>query len=284
MSVFKRRRFPTEIILLCVRWYCRYGISYRDLEEMMAERGVAVDHVTLCRWVQRYAPELEKRVRWYQGYRSSSWRVDETYVRVGGKWKYLFRAIDKHGRLIDFMLSDRRNTKAARRFLSKALKVMRNWPPASITTDKLGSYPKALRRLKRKGELKDTVRHRTSKYLNNRIEADHGALKRLIRPTRGFQSMKTAYATIKGFEVMRMIRRRHCILIEPWSQAKCDSSTNSSISPPYPCCGVQPDPARLPLTQHGGPFFRIHTSVRGRSSPATERPSILAAERIRAAL
>ena len=82
MSVFKRRRFPTEIILLCLRWYCRYGISYRDLEDMMAERGVAVDHTTLCRWVQRYAPELEKRVRWYQGYRSSSWRVDETYVRL----------------------------------------------------------------------------------------------------------------------------------------------------------------------------------------------------------
>ena len=166
--------------------------------------------------VQRlHAPELEKRVRWYQGYRPSSWRVDETYVRLGGKWKYLFRAVDKHGRLIDFMLSDRRNTKAARRFLAKALKVMRTWPPVSITTDKLGSYPKALRRLKREGELKDTVRHRTSKYLNNRIEADHGALKRLIRPTRGFQSKKTAYATIKGFEIMRMIRRRHCMLIEP---------------------------------------------------------------------
>ena len=129
MSVFKRRRFPAEIILLCVRWYCRYGISYRDLEEMMGERGVDVDYSTLYRWVQRYAPELEKRVRWYQGYRSPSWRVDETYVRVCGKWKYLFRAVDKHGRLIDFMLSDRRNTKAARRFLAKALKIMRNWPP-----------------------------------------------------------------------------------------------------------------------------------------------------------
>jgi transposase, IS6 family len=104
--------------------------------------------------------------------------------RVGGKWKYLFRAVDKQGRLIDF---DRRNTKAARRFLAKALKVMRTWPPVSITTDKLGSYPKALRRLRREGELKDTVRHRTSKYLNNRIEADHGALKRLIRPTRGYR-------------------------------------------------------------------------------------------------
>ena len=171
MSVFKRRRFPAEIILLCVRWYCRYGISYRDLEEMMAERGVAVDHVTLNRWIQRYAPELEKRVRWYQGYRSSSWRVDETYVRVGGKWKYLFRAVDKHGRLIDFMLSDRRNTKAARRFLAKALKVMRNWPPVSITTDKLGSYPKALRRLKRDGRAE---RHRPAPDVEVPQQQDRG--------------------------------------------------------------------------------------------------------------
>jgi transposase, IS6 family len=131
------------------------------------------------------------------------------------------------------MLSDRRNTKAARRFLAKALKIMRTWPPVSITTDKLGSYPKALRRLKREGELKDAVRHRTSKYLNNRIEADHGALKRLIRPTRGFQSMKTAYATIKGFEVMRMIRNASAS-----SQAKCFSSARSSIWPPDPGCGA----------------------------------------------
>jgi transposase-like protein len=106
--MFKRRRFPVEIILLCVRWYCKYGISYRDLVEMMQERGVEVDPSTIMRWVHRYAPELEKRVRWYQGYRANSWRVDETYVKVGGRWKYLFRAVDKHGRLIDFMLADRR--------------------------------------------------------------------------------------------------------------------------------------------------------------------------------
>src|SRR5271170_5030846 len=149
MSIFKRRRFPVEIILVCVRWYCKYGITYRDLAEMMQERGVEVDASTIFRWVQRYAPELEKRIRWYQGYRSSSWRVDETYVKVGGQWKYLFRAVDKHGRLIDFMLLDRRNTCAAHRFLGKALKTMRNWPPHSITTDKLGSYPKAIRRLQR---------------------------------------------------------------------------------------------------------------------------------------
>ena len=104
MSLFKRRRFPVEIILVCVRWYCKYGITYRDLAEMMQERGVEVDASTIFRWVQRYAPEFEKRIRWYQGYRLSSWRVDETYVKVGGQWKYLFRAVDKYGRLIDFML------------------------------------------------------------------------------------------------------------------------------------------------------------------------------------
>jgi transposase, IS6 family len=212
LSMFKRRRFPVEIILLCVRWYCKYGISYRDLAEMMQERGINVDPSTIFRWVQRYAPQIQKRVRQYQGQRSGSWRVDETYVRVGGRWKYLFRAVDKHGQLIDFMLSDRRNARAAYRFLRKAIKMMGDYPPFSITTDRLASYPKAIRRLQSEGLLLKDVEHRTSKYLNNVIEADHGALKRVIRPTRGFQRMKTAAATLRGFEVMRMIRRGHCIL------------------------------------------------------------------------
>jgi len=211
MSLFKRRRFPVEIILLCVRWYCKYGISYRDLAEMMSERGVSVNPSTIFRWVQRYAPEIERRVRPCQGPRSGSWRVDETYVRVGGRWRYLFRAVDKHGRLIASMLSDRRDTGAAYRFLRKALRVMSDHPPSSITTDKLASYPRAIRRLQKEGLLSNAVEHRTSKYLNNIIEADHGALKRMIRPTRGFQSMKTAAATLTGFEIMRMIRRGHCI-------------------------------------------------------------------------
>jgi transposase-like protein len=158
---------------------------------------------------------LEKRVRPYQGQRSGSWRVDETYVRVGGKWKYLFRAVDKHGQLIDFMLSDRRSTKAAYRFLRKALRTMNDHPPSSITTDRLASYPKAIRRLQSEALLSKDVEHRTSKYLNNVIEADHGALKRVIRPTRGFQTMRTASAALKGFEVMRMIRRGHCVLVQP---------------------------------------------------------------------
>jgi transposase-like protein len=212
MPLFKRRRFPVAIILLCVRWYCKYGISYRDLADMMAERGVSVHPSTIFRWVQRYAPEIEKRVRPYQGHRSGSWRVDETYVRVGGCWRYLFRAVDKHGRLIASMLSDRRDTGAAYRFLRKALRAVSDHPPSSITTDKLASYPRAIRRLQNEGLLSEDVEHRTSKYLNNIIEADHGALKRMIRPTRGFQRMKTASTTLKGFEVMRMVRRGHCML------------------------------------------------------------------------
>ena len=215
MSLFKRRRFPVEIILLCVRWYCKYGISYRDLAEMMEERGVAVDPSTIFRWVQRYAPEIQKRVCQYQSYRSGSWRVDETYVRVGGRWKYLFRAVDKFGQLIASMLAERRNTGAAYRFLRKALKTLKAFPPSSITTDKLASYPKAIQRLQDEGLLSKHVEHRTSKYLNNIIEADHGALKRVIRPTRGFQQIKTARAALKGFEVMRMIRRGHCVLARP---------------------------------------------------------------------
>src|SRR5215211_1091664 len=158
---------------------------------MMQERGVAVAPSTIFRWVQRYAPELEKRARPYQGPRSGSWRVDETYVRVGGRWKYLFRAVDKHGQLIASMLSDRRNTNAAYRFLRKAIKAMSHYPPSSITTDKLASYPRAILRLENEGLLSNNVKHRTSKYLDNIVEADHGALKRMIRPTRGFQTMKT---------------------------------------------------------------------------------------------
>jgi IS6 family transposase len=132
--------------------------------------------------------------------------VDETYVKVGAKWKYLFRAVDRHGGLIDFILADRRNTTVAHRFLGRTLKTMHHWTPSSIATDQLGSYPKAISRLEREGRLSNSTKHRTNKYLNNIIEAEHGALKRVIRPTRGFQTMKTASATMKGFEVMRMIR------------------------------------------------------------------------------
>jgi transposase, IS6 family len=178
------------------------------------DRIFVVDHTTLFRWVQHYAPRMEKRVRWYQRYTDASWRVDETYVKVAGEWAYLYRAIDKNGETIDFMLSPRRTAKSARRFLGKALKLRQECPPETINTDQNEAYGKAIRALKRSGELDKGVQHRQVKYLNNRLEANHGALKRLINPTRGFKALPTASATIKGFEVMRMIRKRQCLMLE----------------------------------------------------------------------
>jgi transposase, IS6 family len=144
---------------------------------------------------------------WYRSRLSFSWRVDETYVRVKGRWKYLYRAIDKEGATLDFYLADRRNAKAAKRFLAKALRRSRDWIPRIINTDKNPAYGEAIAELKKEGLLPKDTQHRQVKYLNNRLECDHGKLKRLIQPTLGFQSMKIAYATIKGFEVMRMFKK-----------------------------------------------------------------------------
>jgi len=154
VSDFKGRHFEGEIVLWAVRWYCRYGISYRDLEQMMGERGVRVDHTTIYRWVQKFAPEIEKRLRgqWRRP-RSASWRIDETYVKVGGKWAYLYRAVDKSGNTIDFYLSPTRNTKAAKRFLGKALKGLKDGErPRVINTDKAPTYAAALAELKKAGK------------------------------------------------------------------------------------------------------------------------------------
>jgi len=209
MSDFKWRHFQGEIILQCVRWYCKYGISYRDLEEMMEERGVDVDHTTIYRWVQHYGPEMERRLHWhYRPSHSSSWQIDETYVKVKGVWKYLYRAIDKEGRTLDFFLSHTRSTAMAKRFLGKALRKQKSYDrPDTINTDKNPAYGAALKEMKDEGRCDVDLVHRQVKYLNNRLEADHGKLKRLIKPVRGFKSMKAAYATIKGFEVMRMFRK-----------------------------------------------------------------------------
>ena len=209
MSDFKWRHFEGEIILWAVRWYCRYGISYRDLEQMMGERGVPVDHSTIYRWVQKFAPEMEKRLRWqWRRPRSTSWRVDEIYVKVRGKWVYLYRALDKEGNTIDFYLSPTRNAKAAKRFLGKALNGLKAWEkPEVINTDKAPTYGLAISELKAERKCPQETLHRQVKYLNNVIEADHGKLKQLIRPVRGFKTLKTAYATITGFEVMRALRK-----------------------------------------------------------------------------
>ncbi len=183
MNPFKGRHFQRDIILWAVRWYCKYGISYRELQEMLAERGVNVDHSTIYRWVQRYAPEMEKRLRWY--WRNPSdlcpWHMDETYVKVNGRWAYLYRAVDSRGRTVDFYLSSRRNSKAAYRFLGKILNNVKKWQiPRFINTDKAPAYGRALALLKREGRCPSDVEHRQIKYRNNVIECDHGKLKRII--------------------------------------------------------------------------------------------------------
>lgn len=220
MSDVKGRHFRGEVILWAVRWYCRYGISYRDLETMLTERGVNVDHSTIYRWVQRYAPEMEKRLRWYwkrPGF-THSWRVDETYIKVKGAWAYLYRAVDRDGDTIDFYPSLARNAKAAQRFPDKAVKGLKDWEkPGTISADKAPTYGIAISELKKDRKLPDTVEHRQMKYLNNVIEADHGKLKQLIRPARGFKTLKTACATIKGFEVMRALKKGQA---RPWQQEK----------------------------------------------------------------
>jgi IS6 family transposase len=225
MNPFKGRHFQRDIILWAVRWYCKYGISYRELQEMLAERGVNVDHSTIYRWVQRYAPEMEKRLRWY--WRNPSdlcpWHMDETYVKVNGRWAYLYRAVDSRGRTVDFYLSSRRNSKAAYRFLGKILNNVKKWQiPRFINTDKAPAYGRALALLKREGRCPSDVEHRQIKYRNNVIECDHGKLKRIIGATLGFKSMKTAYATIKGIEVMRALRKgrpQHFIMVIPGRNA-----------------------------------------------------------------
>lgn len=209
MDLFKGRHFKYDIIIWAVRWYCKYGISYRDLEEMSLERGLEVDHTTIYRWVLYYGPIILDKLKWYWkpkgGY---SWRVDETYIKVKGKWVYLYRAVDKGGNTIDFYLSTTRNTKAAKRFLAKALSSIPSYShPHTINTDKNITYAKAIAELKAEDKCSAYLEHRQIKYLNNIIESDHGKLKRLIRPTLGFKSIKTAYATIKGFEVMRMFKK-----------------------------------------------------------------------------
>ena len=219
---FKWRHYQGDIILQCVRWYCKYGISYRDLEEMMSERGVSVDHTTLYRWVQHYAPELKKRVEWYQHRNCNRWFLDETYIKVKGQWKYLYRAIDSRGNTLDFYLSHRRSAKAAKRFIGKLLKQSKYFHPQKINTDKNPAYGEAISQLRAEGKLRPDVEHRKVKYLNNRLESDHGKLKILIKPMRGFQSMKTAFATIKGFEVMRMFRKKQ---FTSWMQGSCNEVT-----------------------------------------------------------
>jgi transposase, IS6 family len=205
--LFRKRQFEPAIIVTCVRWYCRFSLSLRDLEELMAERGLAVDHTTIWRWVQRYGPEVRRRLRGNVKQKSSTWHMDETFVRIAGHWQYLFRAVDGQGQTVDFYLSETRDREAAKRFLKKALANRDNRPPRVFARDGLRSYPAAIRELQGEGLMHRSCRHRTRPYANNRIESDHRSIKRRLRAMQGPRSLRTARTLIQGIEAAHMIRK-----------------------------------------------------------------------------
>lgn len=205
---FKGSHFEREVILWGVRWYVAYPLSYRQLEEMMGERGVEVDHSTLNRWVVKYVPSLEKQFRAHKRTVGSSWRLDETYVKVKGAWKYLYRAVDKAGATVDFLMTAKRDRKAALRFLRKAIR--HNGTPQKITIDKSGANKAAIESYN--ADHKAGIEMRQIKYLNNIVEQDHRAIKRQTRPMLGFKSFWSAAVTLAGIEIMHMIRKGQLLL------------------------------------------------------------------------
>ena len=206
--MFKGRHFDQEIIILCVRWYVTYKLSYRDLAAMMLERGVVMAPSTIFRWVQRYVPEFQKRWDRFSRPVGWSWRVDETYILVKGRWCYLYRAVDKQGRTVDFLLREDRGIAAAQAFFRKAFASHPNRPPRKVTLD--GHWPshRALRLLRREHPAWRRVHVRTCQYLNNIVEQDHRAIKRRCAPMLGFKSVKTAAVTLSGIELAHRIRKR----------------------------------------------------------------------------
>ena len=204
---FKGRHFFPSVILLCVRWYLAYSLSYRDLQEMMAERGLKVDASTLYRWVQAYAPELDRRIRKRLKPTTACWHVDETYIRVKGVWTYLYRAVDASGQTVEFLLSAHRDTLSAKRFFEKALGSPHNGYPEALIVDRNPAYPAALFLLKREGHLGEEAKLTTGPWLNNQVEQDHRRIKRLVRPGLGFKEFCSASRTIQGYEAMSMIRK-----------------------------------------------------------------------------
>jgi transposase-like protein len=200
-SAFAGFRFPADVIVLAVRWYLRFGLSYRDIEELLAERGIQVDHVTIYRWVLRFTllAEAARPCRHAVGDR---WYADETYIKVAGQWRYVYRAIDQFGQVIDVFVSARRDARAARRFFERAIGTTKV-TPAEVVTDRAATYPIVLE------ELLATAWHRTDRHANNRVEADHGRLKSRLRPMRGLRQDHSARIVIAGHAFVQNVRRGH---------------------------------------------------------------------------
>ena len=204
---FKWKQFAGEIILWLVRWYGRYALSYNDLKEISAERNLFIERSTICRWVHEYSPELERRVKPHLKKTSNSWKLDETYIKIKGKWHYLYRAIDKYGQTLDWMLSRYRNKQSAKRFFKKVLSNQHVVPPRVINVDKSPTFPPTLSELKEEGELPDNTKLRPIKYLNNAMENDHKSTKCKSHYRQWYQSFETAKRAITGMETMRLIQK-----------------------------------------------------------------------------
>jgi putative transposase len=225
MISFKGRHFPKEIILMLVRWYVAYSLSYRDIEELLAERGTSVDHATINRWVIGYSPKLEGQFRKsYKKPVGTSWRMDETYIKCKGQWGYLYRAVDKEGNTIDFMLSKNRDTESASSFFAKA--IGSSGIPEKVTIDKSGANEAGLIDINLQlsifavmllslfichEALKLQINVRQIKYLNNIVKQDHRGIKRITKPMMGFKAFYSAEATLSGIELHRMLRKKQHI-------------------------------------------------------------------------
>ena len=201
-SAFAGFRFPPDVIVVAVRLYLRFGLSYRDVEELLTERGVQVDHVSVYRWVVRFTPLLAEAARPCRHAVGVRWFVDETYVKVAGRWRYAYRAIDQYGQVIDVFVSARRDTVAARRFFERAIGTTKV-TPVEIVTDRAATYPRVL------DDVLPTAWHRTDRYANNRVEADHGRLKARLRPMRGLKRDRSARVVIVGHAFIQNVRRGH---------------------------------------------------------------------------
>jgi transposase-like protein len=201
-SAFAGFRFPPDVIVLAVRWYLRFGLSYRDVEELLTERGVEVDHVTVYRWVLRFTPLLAEAARPCRHAVGDRWFVDETYVKVAGRWRYVYRAIDQFGQVIDVFVSRRRDANAARRFFERAIGTVKVIP-VEVITDRAATYPIVL------DELVPAPWHRTERYANNRVEADHGRLKARLGPMQGLKQERSTSIVIAGHAFVQNLRRGH---------------------------------------------------------------------------
>jgi transposase-like protein len=201
-SAFTGFRFPREVIVLSVRWYLRFGLSYRDVEELLAERGIDVDHVTVHRWVRRFAPLLANAARFGRHRVGDRWHVDETYVKVAGRWVYLYRAVDQFGQVIDVYASSRRDRAAARRFFQRAGKAT-GVVPVEVITDRAPAYPRVL------DQLWPAAWHHVEQYANNPVEADHAQLKRRLRPMRGIKTLTGLRILAAGHAFVQNLRSGH---------------------------------------------------------------------------